>query len=141
MSAAGAGGAAAAGRGVVDRPSPHSVDETVRRFKDILRAKGITLFAIVDHAGQAAKVGMPLPPTQLLIFGKPEAGTPLMQATPHVAIDLPLKALVWEDSERRVWVSTNSPAYMQERYQLPDERLPALAAADAIAQAAVESGD
>ena len=132
---------AAAGRGVVDRPSRHSVDETVRRFKDILSARGITLFAVVDHAGEAAKVGMPLPPTQLLVFGKPEAGTPLMQARPRVALDLPLKALVWEDSQGRVWVSTNTPAYLQERYELPEEGLAALTAADAIGRAAAESAD
>jgi uncharacterized protein (DUF302 family) len=91
--------------GIVDRPSPHSVDETVERIEAILREKGITLFALVDHSGEAAKVGMKMPPTKLLIFGKPQAGTPLMLAAPRIAIDLPLKILVWQDPEGQVWVS------------------------------------
>jgi uncharacterized protein (DUF302 family) len=122
--------------GIVDRPSPYSVDETVERLEAILRDKGITLFALVDHSGEAAKVGMKMPPTKLLIFGNPQAGTPLMLAAPRIAIDLPLKILVWQDPEGQVWVSANSAAYLRERYGLPLEYLPMLAAVEALAAAA-----
>jgi uncharacterized protein (DUF302 family) len=126
-------------RGIVDRPSHHSVDATVERIQSLLRAKGITLFALVDHGGEAAKVGMKMPPTKLVIFGKPEAGTPLMLATPRLAIDLPLKILVWEDGAGRVWVSTSSAAYLQDRHQLPPDQLAPLAAVEAIADAAASA--
>ena len=112
------------------------MDATVERIQVILRAKGLTLFALVDHDGEAAKVGMKMPPTKLLIFGRPEAGTPLMLAAPRLAIDLPLKILVWQDAAGRVSVSTNSAAYLQERHELPPEHLAALAAVEAIADAA-----
>lgn len=123
-------------RGIIDRPSPRSVDATVERIQGILRAKGITLFAVVDHSGEAARVGMKMPPTKLLVFGKPEAGTPLMLVAPRLAIDLPLKILVWEDPAGKVWISTNSAAYLQERHQLPPDDLAVLGAVDAIAEAA-----
>jgi uncharacterized protein (DUF302 family) len=122
--------------GIVDRPSQQTVDETVARIEAILRAKGITLFAIIDHSGEAAKVGLKMPPTKLLIFGKPEAGTPLMLAAPRIAIDLPLKILIWEDAEGQVWVSANSAAYLRERYGLPLEYLSTLAAVEALVAAA-----
>src|SRR5215471_2266073 len=105
--------------GIIDVPSNHSVDETVDRVKAILQAKGVTLFALVDHSGEAEKVGMKMTLTKLLIFGSPKAGTPLMLAAPTIAIDLPLKILVSEDSEGKVWISYNSPAYLQERHNLP----------------------
>src|SRR4051794_33112461 len=101
--------------GIADLPSSHSVDETVSKLKRTLEAKGVTLFALIDHSGEAEKIGMKLPPCKLLIFGSPKAGTPVMQAAPRAAIDLPLKILVWEDGESKVWVSYNSPAYLQER--------------------------
>src|ERR1700676_376063 len=104
------------GSGIIDTPSNHSVDQTVARLKEVLRAKGFILFALVDHAGEAEKAGMKMRPTKLLIFGSPEAGTPVMLAAPSIAIDLPLKALIWEDGQRRVWVSCNSAAYLQERH-------------------------
>src|SRR3989441_6232334 len=87
-------------------------------------AKGVTLFALVDHSGEAAKVGITMPPTKLLIFGTPKAGTPLMLAAPSVAIDLPLKILVSEDAQGRAWLSYNSPAYLQERHGVPQGLLP-----------------
>jgi uncharacterized protein (DUF302 family) len=124
--------------GIVDRPSQQSVDETVERLEAILRSKGITLFALFDHSGEAAKVGMKMPPTKLLIFGKPEAGTPLMLATPRIALDLPLKILVWEDAQGQVWVSANSAAYLRERHGLPLPLLPTLAAVEALVAAATE---
>jgi uncharacterized protein (DUF302 family) len=107
------------GKGITVKSSNHSVDETVEKLKSILQAKGVTLFALVDHSGEAAKVGMNMPPTKLLIFGSPKAGTPLMLAAPSIAIDLPLKILVSEDVQGKVWVSFNSPAYLQERHNLP----------------------
>jgi uncharacterized protein (DUF302 family) len=122
--------------GIVDRPSPHSVDQTVERLEAILREKGILLFALVDHGGEAAKVGMKMPPTKLLIFGKPQAGTPLMLAAPRIAIDLPLKILVWEDVEGQVWVSANSAEYLRARHGLAPEHLPTLAVVEALVAAA-----
>jgi uncharacterized protein (DUF302 family)/uncharacterized membrane protein YidH (DUF202 family) len=113
--------------GIVDVPSKHSVDQTVEKFKGILNAKGVTLFALVDHSGEAEKVGMKMPPTKLLIFGSPKAGTPVMLAVPSIAIDLPLKVLVWEDSSGHVWVSYNSPAYLQKRHGVPSELMQNLA--------------
>jgi uncharacterized protein (DUF302 family) len=125
-------------RGIVDLPSRHSVDETVGRLQEILRAKGVALFALVDHSGEAAKVGIEMRPTKLLIFGNPKAGTPLMLAAPSVAIDLPLKILVWEDAAGKVWVSYNSPAYLKERHGLPEELLQNIAVVEALALAAAE---
>ena len=125
-------------RGIVTRPSLHSVDQTVERLESLLRAKGVTLFAAVDHSGEAAKVGMQLRPTKLLIFGNPKAGTPLMLASPSVAIDLPLKILVWEDAQGKVWLGYNSPAYMQRRHSLPDALVPNIAVVEALANAAAE---
>lgn len=119
--------------GIVNQPSHYSVDETVERLKGILQAKGVTLFALIDHSGEAEKVGMKMRPTKLLIFGNPKAGTPLMLATPTVAIDLPLKILVWEDRQGSVWLSTNSPAYLQQRHGIPPELLENIAVAEALA--------
>lgn len=125
-------------RGIVDKPSHHSVDETVERLRNILESKGLTLFALVDHSGEAEKVGMKMPPTKLLIFGSPKAGTPLMLASPSVAIDLPLKILVWEDSQGKVWVSYNSPDYLKERHGLPSDLLQNVAVVEALATKAAE---
>jgi uncharacterized protein (DUF302 family) len=107
--------------GIIDKPGNHSVDETAEKLQAILRAKGIALFALVDHSGEAAKAGMKMRPTKLLIFGNPKAGTPLMQASPSIAIDLPLKILIWQDAAGKVWVSYNSPTYLRERHNLPEE--------------------
>src|SRR6202044_1109101 len=101
--------------GIVRIPSHHSVDETVDKLKTILQSKGVTLFALIDHSGEAAKVGMRMPPTKLVIFGNPKGCTSLMLAAPSVAIDLPLKILVAEDSHGKVWVSYNSSQYLQQR--------------------------
>src|SRR5580658_4052166 len=113
--------------GIVDVPSNHSVDETVARLTNILQSKGITLFALIDDSGEAEKVGMKMPPTKLLIFGSPKAGTPLMLAAPSIAIDLPLKILVWEDAQGKVWLSYNSPEYLMKRHGLPQDLLPNIA--------------
>ena len=122
--------------GIIDERSQHSVEQTVERLRAMLRAKGITLFALVDHGAEAAKIGMTMPPTKLLIFGNPKAGTPLMLAAPSVAIDLPLKILVWEDAQGRAWLSYNSPAYLQERHGVPPELLPNIAVVEMLVRAA-----
>lgn len=110
--------------GIVNEPSSHSVDETVERLKAILQASGVVLFGLIDHSGEAEKVGLEMKPTKLLIFGNPKAGTPLMLASPSTAIDLPLKMLVWEDAAKKVCISYNSPEYLQERHGFPEELLP-----------------
>jgi uncharacterized protein (DUF302 family) len=125
-------------RGIIDTPSSHSVDQTVEKLKGILQVRGVALFALVDHSGEAEKVGMKMPPTKLLIFGNPKAGTPLMLAAPTSAIDLPLKILVWQDAQGRVWVSYNSPEYLQERHGLPPELLQNIAVVGTLAAKAAE---
>jgi len=109
--------------GIVSKPSNHSVDQTVENLKNILQSKGITIFAVIDHSGEAEKVGMKMPPTKLLIFGSPKAGTPLMLAAPSIAIDLPLKILVWEDGQGKVWLSYNSPEHIMKRHGVPQDLL------------------
>ena len=130
--------AQASSRGIISRPSNHSVDDTVAKLKAILQSKGVILFAMVDHSGEAEKVGMKMPPTKLLIFGSPKAGTPLMLASPTIAIDLPLKVLVAEDAAGKVWLSYNSPEYLKERHNLPAELLPNIAVVDALVTHAAE---
>lgn len=118
--------------GIISKQSRHTVDQTVEALKGILQAKGITLFAFVDHSGEAEKVGMKMPPTKLLIFGSPKGGTPLMIASPTVAIDLPLKVLVAEDAQGSVWVSYNSPAYLRQRHGLPADLLKNIAVVEGL---------
>jgi len=130
--------APAANKGIIDKPSNHSVDETVERLTGILQAKQVALFALVDHSGEAAKAGFEMRPTRLLIFGNPKAGTPLMLAAPSCAIDLPLKLLVWEDAQGKVWVSYNSSAYLQERHGIPPELLQNIAVLEMLAAKAAE---
>ena len=124
--------------GIVDKPSNHSVEQTVERLKDLLRSKGIALFALVDHSGEAEKVGMKMRPTKLLFFGNPKAGTPLMLAAPSIAIDLPLKILVWEDNQGKVWLSYNDPKYLMERHGLPQDLLANIAVVEKLAATAGE---
>ena len=121
------------GEGIVTVPSSHSVDDTVARLNSILKAKGITLFALVDHSGEAEKVGMKMPPTKLLIFGSPKAGTPLMLAAPSIALDLPLKILVAQDAQGKVWISYNSAEYLQQRHGLAQDLVPNIAVVAALA--------
>jgi uncharacterized protein (DUF302 family) len=120
-------------KGIIDLPSRHSVDDTVARLKNILNAKGVALFALIDHSGEAEKAGMKMPNTKLLIFGSPKAGTPVMLATPSIAIDLPLKILIWQDTEEKVWVSYNSPGYLKNRHNVPEELLKNLAVIEILA--------
>ena len=124
--------------GIVKIPSHHSVDETVDKLKAILQSKGVTPFALIDHSGEAEKVGLKMPPTKLLIFGNPKGGTPLMLASPSVAIDLPLKILIAEDAQGRVWISYNSAEYLKDRHGLPENLLPNIAVVQALATAAGE---
>jgi uncharacterized protein (DUF302 family)/uncharacterized membrane protein YidH (DUF202 family) len=124
--------------GIINIPSNHSVDQTVDKLKSILQAKGVTLFALVDHSGEAEKAGLQMPPTKLLIFGSPKAGTPLMLAAPSIAIDLPLKILVWQDPAGKVWISYNSPAYLQQRHALPEALLQNIAVVETLATKAAE---
>jgi uncharacterized protein (DUF302 family) len=107
--------------GFISKASKYSVAETVERFESLLKTKGVKLFALVDHGGEAEKAGLKMPPTKLLIFGNPKGGTPVMQAAPTIAIDLPLKALVWEDAGGKVWVGFNDPAYLAERHRVSAE--------------------
>ncbi len=125
-------------KGITTIPSNHSVDETVDKLKAILQSKGVTLFALVDHSGEAEKVGLKMPPTKLLIFGSPKAGTPLMLAAPSIAIDLPLKILVSQDTAGKVWISWNMPAYLQQRHTLPDDLLQNIAIVQTLATKAAE---
>jgi len=128
----------AAKNGIAAIPSRHSVEQTIGKLEQILEAKGVKLFALVDHSGEAEKAGMHMRPTKLMIFGNPKAGTPLMLASPGVAIDLPLKILVWEDADGKVWVSYNTPAYLQNRHGLPEELISNIAVVEALAAKAAE---
>lgn len=122
--------------GIGRRRSGHSVDETVTRLEGVLKAKGVALFALVDHSGEAAKVGLKMPATKLLIFGNPAAGTPVMVAAPTIALDLPLKILVAEDADGAVWLSWNEPEYLQRRHGVPEALVRNISVAAALAEAA-----
>lgn len=126
------------GNGIISIPSNHSVNQTVESLKHALHAKGITLFALVDHSGEAEKVGMKMPAAKLLIFGSPKAGTPIMLAAPSIALDLPLKILVSEDGQGKVWISYNSPEYLRERHGVPHELLQNIAVVETLAAKAGE---
>jgi uncharacterized protein (DUF302 family) len=125
--------ATAANNGIVNKPSKHSVEQTVETLTNILKSKGVALFALIDHSGEAEKVGLKMRPTKLLIFGNPKAGTPLMLASPSCAIDLPLKLLIWEDGQGKVWISYNSPEYLRERHGLPQDLVQNIAAVETLA--------
>ena len=121
--------------GILTIPSQHSVDETVEKLEKALQAKGIKLFAVIDHSGEAEKAGMQMPPTKLLIFGNPKAGTPLMLAAPSIAIDLPLKILISQDRDGAVLMSYNSPEYLQARHSVPADLVQNIAGVEALAAA------
>ena len=123
---------------IVRLRSTHSFDETVARVKDALASKGIALFAVIDHSGEAAKVGLKMPPTKLIIFGNPQAGTPLMLASPMIAIDLPLKILVSEDESGAAWISYNSPEYLQQRFDIPSNLLSNISGIEGLARLAAK---
>jgi uncharacterized protein (DUF302 family) len=121
--------------GIITKPSRYSVEETLARLEAILHEKGIKLFAIIDHSGEAAGAGLHMPPTKLLIFGNPKAGTPVMLAAPSAAIDLPLKILIAEDSDGRVTISWNDPEYLKQRHNFPEELTKNIAAAESLIKA------
>ena len=125
------------GEGIISKPSKYSVQETLHRLETILSAKGIKVFARVDHSGEAEKAGLKMPPTQLLIFGNPKGGTPVMLAAPTAAIDLPLKALAWQDANGQVWLSYNDPVYIQRRFGLADDVMKPLAGMGAVIEQAL----
>jgi uncharacterized protein (DUF302 family) len=124
-----------AGPGIVTKPTGNSVDEELDRVRALLETKGLTLFALVDHSGEAERVGQHMPNTKLVIFGSPVAGTPLMLASPLSALDLPLKILIWEDERGATFVSYNSPAYLASRHHLSDELTARIVGIDAIVEA------
>jgi uncharacterized protein (DUF302 family) len=124
--------------GLVTLKSTHSVEETVARIRAVLQAKQIREFALIDHSGEAEKAGLLMPKTQVVIFGNPKGGTPLMLAAPSVAIDLPLKLLVREDAEGQVWISYWSAEALLERHGLADSLAGNIAVIEAIARQAAE---
>ncbi len=127
------------GRGVVTRQAVDPVDALVDRLLEVLRARGIKVFAVIDHSGEAATAGQVLPNTKLVIFGNPTLGTPLMRATPLVALDLPLKILIWERDDQQVCVSYNAPAHLADRYGISDEdQVRVLSSVELLVDAIVE---
>lgn len=129
---------ASAENGVVNVASNHSVPESIDRLESLVNSKQLTVFVRIDFSGDAAKAGLTMPPTQMLIFGSPKAGTPLMLAAPSVALDLPLKALAWQDSNGQVWLSYNAPEYLKERHGVPDALLPNIAGIKALVEQAAK---
>jgi uncharacterized protein (DUF302 family) len=125
-------------KGIVDVPSKYSVPETLQRLDALVKSRGLTVFARIDFSGDADKVGLQMRPTQLLMFGNPKAGTPLMVASPSVAIDLPLKALAWEDANGKVWLSYNKPEYLKDRHRLPDELVKNISGMGALVEKVVQ---
>jgi len=126
-----------AGEGIISKQSKYSVPETLDRVDALLRSKGIKIFVRVDHSGEAEKAGLKMPPTQLLIFGNPKGGTPVMLAAPTAAIDLPLKALAWQDGDGKVWLSYNDPEYLKKRYGLTDDQLKTIAGTGSLIEQAL----
>ena len=129
----------ASAEGVVTRLSSFSVDETLTRLQQALHTRGLTLFAHIDHSGEAKRVGLTMQPAHVLIFGNPKGGTPLMITSPLLALDLPLKVLVWQSADQRVWVSSTSAAYLGERYGLPPELIGNLAIGDVVIEQALKA--
>jgi uncharacterized protein (DUF302 family) len=126
------------GTGLIRVASRYSVDEAVRRLEAAFAGKGMQVFTVIDHSGEAEKVGLTMRPTKVVIFGSPKGGTPLMVAAPSLAIDLPLKALVAEDAEGKVSVTYNDPEYLKERHGVPEELIKNLAGAGVVIGKAVE---
>jgi uncharacterized protein (DUF302 family) len=124
--------------GLVHVASSRTVSETLKKLQTTIEARGLNVFALIDHSGEAEKAGLKMRPTQLLIFGSPKGGTPLMVVAPSLAIDLPLKALVWEDADGKVWVSYNSPEYLQQRHKIPADLVKNIAGVGALVEKALE---
>jgi uncharacterized protein (DUF302 family) len=124
--------------GLIQIASHYPMDETVQRLQKVFTEKGLQVFDVIDHSGEAEKIGLKMPPTKVLIFGSPKAGTPLMLAAPSLAIDLPLKALVAEDTEGKVSATYNDPEYLRTRHGFPAELTKNLAGAGALIAKAME---
>ena len=124
--------------GIVTRASPFSVKETLERLQAAIQSRNLNLFAHIDHSGEAKRVGLTMQEAHVLIFGNPKGGTPLMIASPLLALDLPLKILVWQGEENRVWVSSNSVAYLRDRYAIPQELVGNIAVIDAVIEQALK---
>ena len=124
--------------GIVSRPSPFAVEQTLERLQEAIHSRNLTLFAHIDHSGEARRVGLTMRETHVLIFGSPKGGTPLMIASPLLALDLPLKVLVWQSDDGRVWVSSNSVAYLQDRYAIPQELAGNLDVVNAVIEQALK---
>jgi uncharacterized protein (DUF302 family) len=125
--------------GIVSQPSPFAVEETLQRLKAVIGSHNMTLFAQIDHSDLARGVGLTMQEAHVLIFGNPKGGTPLMIASPLLALDLPLKVLVWQSADGQVWVSTTSVTYLRDRYAIPQELVGNIAVVDAIIQRALQS--
>jgi len=125
----------ASGNGIVTVESRHTVDEVLEKLKRILEARGVTLFTVIDHSGEARRVGLEMPPTKVAIFGEPRAGTPVMQAAPSAALDLPLKLLIREAAPGKTLISFNSSEFLLARHGVPVELRPVVAAVEALAAA------
>lgn len=125
------------GDGIISKPSKYSVPDTIERLEALVQTRGIKVFARVDHSGEAEKVGIKMPPTQLLIFGNPKGGTPVMLAAPTAAIDLPLKALAWQDADGKVWLSYNDPEYLKRRFDLTDDQIKTIAGTGSLIEQAL----
>ena len=118
--------------GILTRPSPFSVEETLERLQKAIQSHNLSIFAHIDHSGEAQRVGLQMQKAHVLIFGNPKAGTPLMIASPLLALDLPLKVLVWQSDDDHVWVSSTSVAYLRVRYSIPQELIGNVAGVDTL---------
>ncbi len=125
-------------QGIINLPSPYSVAETLDRLEALLKAKGVKVFLRLDQQHEAQQAGLTMQPTELLLFGNPQAGTPLMNAAPSIALDLPLKALAWEDSDGNVWLSYNSFAYLQQRHHVSDDLMQKIAGSEILLRTALQ---
>jgi uncharacterized protein (DUF302 family) len=124
--------------GIISRPSPFSVEETLKRLQEVMHSRNLTVFAQIDHSDEARKVGLTMQEAHVLIFGNPKGGTPLMVASPLLALDLPLKILVWQSEEQQVLVSSNSVTYLKDRYAIPQELIGNIAVIDIVIEQALK---
>jgi uncharacterized protein (DUF302 family) len=118
--------------GILSRPSPFSVEETLQRLQEAIHSRNLILFAHIDHSGEAKRVGLKMQEAHVLIVGNPKGGTPLMIASPLLALDLPLKVLIWQGEDDQVWVSSTSATYLKVRYSIPQKLIGNIAGVDAF---------
>jgi len=128
-------------RGITTKISPYSsVSETLERLRETVRQKGLDVFALIDHSGAAEQAGLEMQEAKVLIFGSPKAGTPLMVASPLLALDLPLKVLVWHGHDGRVLASYNTTSYLVKRHDIPEDLAKNIAGIDALVEGALGGG-